>query len=726
MTFISYSQNFEDVLLWRALKDVPNGRYLDIGAQDPVVDSVSLAFYKTGWRGIHVEPTSAYAAKLRAARPDEIVIEAAVSDARGPIEFFEIEETGISTGRSDIAEHHAASGFEPRKILVPTVRLESLLAASQDDVHWMKVDVEGMEANVLRSWGKSAVRPWLLVIESTFPGSQTPTQDEWIEEVLKRGYREVFYDGLSRFFLHGSQREREGAFEVAPNVFDGFAVAQHHFSASFMRSRLQDTEDRCRNELAHALSLQEAAEKKAAIAIEDQQQARNELAHALSLQEAAEKKAATAIEDQQQARSELAATAAKEAILLARMLDSERHHVAAIETLWRERQAAEAHLFAEFKAGTAELQQALERARHEADEERKREREQLEILRAAEAAVRIEHARADERAESLKLELARQAEAHEQFRRQVNEITQQEHERLEVARAAEAALHAEYEKSRIEFERELQWHRLSLSRAEAVINAARKFPVRTWDRIGLLLRLSGTGQVAQALSEWPRTTTDTSQTTPSKIESTNDHNDSDTGTQMNSDNPYLRANSLPELLAWDDVDFVRCAYVTVLGRQPDPEGETYYTERIRRGYSKMEILWQLRRSQEAARHDPGIAGFDRALRKSHWERGSLGWLVRRFTEGEGDTPVWRRHRIILNELRRNRRTPSVTPSDFNDHFRNLAEKIDAVTEAVARLSQPIAIAPPVPSGTQLSDNPDYRSLSARGQKIFRLVDAHSH
>ena len=49
-------------------------------------------------------------------------------------------------------------------------------------------------------------------------------------------------------------------------------------------------------------------------------------------------------------------------------------------------------------------------------------------------------------------------------------------------------------------------------------------------------------------------------------------------------NPYLRANSLPELLSWHDVDFVRCAYVTVLGRQPDPTGEAYYVDRLRQGH----------------------------------------------------------------------------------------------------------------------------------------------
>ena len=34
MSFISYAQNFEDVMLWRALKHVENGFYIDVGANE--------------------------------------------------------------------------------------------------------------------------------------------------------------------------------------------------------------------------------------------------------------------------------------------------------------------------------------------------------------------------------------------------------------------------------------------------------------------------------------------------------------------------------------------------------------------------------------------------------------------------------------------------------------------------------------------------------------------
>ena len=59
-------------MLWRALGRIENGFYIDVGAHDPVVDSVSKAFYEHGWRGLHVEPLPEYAAVIRQDRPDEM------------------------------------------------------------------------------------------------------------------------------------------------------------------------------------------------------------------------------------------------------------------------------------------------------------------------------------------------------------------------------------------------------------------------------------------------------------------------------------------------------------------------------------------------------------------------------------------------------------------------------------------------------------------------------
>ena len=261
MTFISYAQNFEDVLLWRAFHDVKQGRYIDIGAQDPVVDSVSLAFYEAGWRGIHVEPVAAYAARLREARPDETIIEAVVSEVAGPIRFFEIPDTGISTGREDIAGRHSKAGFRPREILVPAVRLDQLLEMVETDIHWMKVDVEGMELDVLRSWGESKKRPWVLVIEATYPSTQERTDHLWQDEVARRGYEQAFFDGLSCYFVHKDHSDLAKRLAAPANVYDGFGIATHHFASFKLRGDVHAAENQNRLEKERADWLEREAAK---------------------------------------------------------------------------------------------------------------------------------------------------------------------------------------------------------------------------------------------------------------------------------------------------------------------------------------------------------------------------------------------------------------------------------------------------------------------------------
>jgi hypothetical protein len=70
---IFYAQDFEDLVLRRALRHIERVRDIDIGAQYPNVDSVGLAFYNLGRREEPIEPIPAYAQALRLSRPDETV-----------------------------------------------------------------------------------------------------------------------------------------------------------------------------------------------------------------------------------------------------------------------------------------------------------------------------------------------------------------------------------------------------------------------------------------------------------------------------------------------------------------------------------------------------------------------------------------------------------------------------------------------------------------------------
>lgn len=232
--FISYAQNFEDVILNRALRSVPLGFYIDIGASHPDIDSVSRAFHEKGWSGIHVEPIPTHAAALRLARPGDTVIEAAVSDSVGASTFFDVGlGSGISTCSFEISERHRAAGFPVSTRQVKHVSLFDILSTHvTSEVHWMKIDVEGFEGAVIRSWQDSPVRPWILLVESTQPMSTVPNYAEWEPEIIRRGYRFVYFDGLNRFYLSEEHAELAVHFTCGPNLFDGFKVHPNHWIGS--------------------------------------------------------------------------------------------------------------------------------------------------------------------------------------------------------------------------------------------------------------------------------------------------------------------------------------------------------------------------------------------------------------------------------------------------------------------------------------------------------------
>lgn len=226
MSFISYAQNFEDVMLARALRSVECGFYIDIGAQDPVEHSVTKAFSRAGWHGINVEPVSHWFRKLNDDRPNDINLNVAVSDQPGRLRLFEIKDSGLSTTNSDFAERHALAGFAVQEREVECVTFDHICATqSVADVHFLKIDCEGAEAAVLRGCSFEEIRPWIVLIEATEPLSQTPTYAEWEPILLGRGYHFVYGDGLNRFYVADEHSNLDVAFVFPPNVFDEFVRA---------------------------------------------------------------------------------------------------------------------------------------------------------------------------------------------------------------------------------------------------------------------------------------------------------------------------------------------------------------------------------------------------------------------------------------------------------------------------------------------------------------------
>jgi FkbM family methyltransferase len=209
VTFISYAQNFEDVMLWRALKNVTGGFYIDVGASHPDNDSVTKAFYQRGWHGINVEPVPASAHLLRVARPRDLTLQVAVGDAPGLASLFVVTVEN-NTGLSTLSEA-AAAGF-PDEFDVAEVQTEIRTLASiceeavHGPIHFLKIDAEQAERAVLQGADFARFRPWIVLVEATAPMSVTETHAEWDGILLAADYHFVWFDGLNRFYVSAEKR----------------------------------------------------------------------------------------------------------------------------------------------------------------------------------------------------------------------------------------------------------------------------------------------------------------------------------------------------------------------------------------------------------------------------------------------------------------------------------------------------------------------------------------
>jgi FkbM family methyltransferase len=223
--FVSYAQNFEDVILWRALKHIDRGFYVDCGAYDPTHDSVTKAFYDRGWRGINIEPISSLLQMFVVQRPLDANLAVAVSDISNRAEFYEIAGTGLSTLCQTIAQQHIKAGLNTRVTNVPTTTLSDILRQfAPSEIHFLKIDVEGAEDLVLRGAGFDRFRPWIVLVEATHPTTQQSSREAWEEILLNAEYDFAYFDGLNRFYVAKEHSELSKLIAVPPNVFDDFVL----------------------------------------------------------------------------------------------------------------------------------------------------------------------------------------------------------------------------------------------------------------------------------------------------------------------------------------------------------------------------------------------------------------------------------------------------------------------------------------------------------------------
>ncbi len=205
---ISYAQNREDYLIDAFFPDIKNGFYIDIGANDPNEDSVTKIFYQEGWNGINIEPLEEKYKLLKSKRKRDINLQIGLSSEPGELTFRVYKGHGLSTFSSEIKTEHTQNqnsnvqDFDDVTVQVDTLK-EIQRANNVTHVHFMKVDVEGFEFEVLKGNDWKKYRPELICIEANHIKGE-----DWRPYLEKQNYTQVFHDGLNAYYLRAESLDR--------------------------------------------------------------------------------------------------------------------------------------------------------------------------------------------------------------------------------------------------------------------------------------------------------------------------------------------------------------------------------------------------------------------------------------------------------------------------------------------------------------------------------------
>ena len=219
---LSYAQNLEDYHLDLVFGDQAEGAYVDVGGGHPVADNVSFWFYLKGWRGLIVEPQQGLADIYTHVRPRDHTVSCLAGRADGEAEFHVVAKLhGFSTTVKEHAAGAGQFGAEYTTVKKPVRTLAALCAeAGLTRVDFLKIDVEGAEADVIAGMDFKRWRPRVVLVEAIAPGSMAESWVAWEPALLAAGYKFAFFDRLNRFYVANEEAALAQRFPKEPAPWD--------------------------------------------------------------------------------------------------------------------------------------------------------------------------------------------------------------------------------------------------------------------------------------------------------------------------------------------------------------------------------------------------------------------------------------------------------------------------------------------------------------------------
>jgi FkbM family methyltransferase len=170
---ISYSQEGEDLILRRIFENQQQGFYIDVGAHHPKRFSNTYVFYKHGWRGINIDAMPDSMKLFNKFRKRDINLEKALSDKKERLTYYMFNEPALNGFLKSVSEKHISQG-DGRYRIISEITMETTTLKEILDfylplgqvIHFLSIDVEGLEMGVLRSNDWDNYKPEVILVEA--------------------------------------------------------------------------------------------------------------------------------------------------------------------------------------------------------------------------------------------------------------------------------------------------------------------------------------------------------------------------------------------------------------------------------------------------------------------------------------------------------------------------------------------------------------------------------
>ena len=157
----------EDKIIVDYFKNIKNGFYVDAGCYHPTHLSNTHILFTKNWSGINVDLSEFSISLFNHVRPNDVNINAAVSNTENEITFYYQKDLSqLTTTVKAISRERMQGNIKEKKIMA--LSLNSIINNSRFKnrvIDFLNIDLEGAELSALNSLDFNVYRPKLICIE---------------------------------------------------------------------------------------------------------------------------------------------------------------------------------------------------------------------------------------------------------------------------------------------------------------------------------------------------------------------------------------------------------------------------------------------------------------------------------------------------------------------------------------------------------------------------------